>query len=274
MLPDQTSGKPASYSIPLVDDQGAAIAATGVTWKLFDELGDELSTGAGTIASGAAEFTIPQGNLTLNPSVTSAGRELVVYAATATAGTFEIRNYFILLSPAPLVRMVNSFVTYLEALNLRRSFASTMNGWDAALDDTKRSAALAHAFSTISRMRFNIPFTDGQSVAQNYAAYGTGEDVPFGYTRRVRLINLTEAQFDELPEQFKYAVRRAQMVEADNLLGGNKIEAKRRDGIISETIGESSMFFSSKPYLHTPVCKEAYRLLQPYIEYEFKVGRG
>lgn len=119
-------------------------------------------------------------------------------------------------------------------------------------------------------MIYKIPFIDPMIHASSYAAYGTGTDLPFDYARRIRIRNLNETQFNALPSKFTRAIKRAQLIEANIILGGDVVGKKRQDGIISETIGESSAFFNSKPYLNLPISRQSYEELRTYIL--FKVG--
>jgi hypothetical protein len=271
-----TSGRAATFAIPALDDAGQAIAATAAEWALYDDRG--LPIAAGPVSSfvagaDAAAFRIEAEHLTLAADIPSAGREIVVSFETAD-GPVEARDFFVLVASRPLVVMVNSFMSYAEALSVRSSFGPTLDGWDVTSSLTMRQGALAEAFERIARMIFAISHLDPMTHASSYAAYGTGADEPFDTTRRLRLRSLTVEQFDALPDQFRRAVKRAQLMEANVLLGGDAVGKKRQDGVISETIGESSIFFSSKPYLNLPVSRQAFEELKRYVVLQFGVLRA
>ena len=57
-------------------------------------------------------------------------------------------------------------------------------------------------------------------------------------------------------------------------LGGDVIGKRRQEGILSETTGESSMMFNSRPALDLPICRAAYRELAGYIYRRVGLVRG
>jgi hypothetical protein len=141
-------------------------------------------------------------------------------------------------------------------------------------DVTTRSSALADAFERLLRMSFKVPFLDAMTHASNYAAYGDGTDTPFGLCGRVKLRGMSVESFDLLPAGFLRAIKRAQLIEANVILGGDVVGRKRQDGILSETIGESSASFSDKPFLNLPISRQAYEELRRYIVIRIGVARG
>jgi hypothetical protein len=88
------------------------------------------------------------------------------------------------------------------------------------------------------------------------------------------MITQTLSDWNTYPPRFQNALKRAQMLEANSILGGNQIADKRRDGIISETIGESKIFLNNRPPLRTPVTREALEALYGYLYYQSRVGRA
>lgn len=276
MQGSRTAGQASTFTVPVADDAGEKIVATSASWELFDDRGVSLDAGAVADfdpASDTLSFDVDADALALSPGAISQGREIVVYLTTAT-GEIELRDYFLLVSNRPLQPMVNSFLTYAEALAVRSTFGPTLDGWDAVTDRETRSSALADAYERLNRMVYKVPFVDPMSHASSYAAYGTGTDMPFDFARRVRLRGLTLSQFDQLSPSFVKAIKRAQMIEANIILGGDAVGKKRQDGIISETIGESSAFFSSKPYLNLPITRQAYEELRRYIIFNIGMVRG
>lgn len=277
MLANRTAAQPSSFTIPIVDAAGVKIEATSASWELFDERGNSLDAGAVADFDPAKDyvtFEIAGDKLSLPGATPSAGREIVVALATSD-GEIEVRDYFLIVASRPLALMENSFVTYAESLGVRQGFGPILNGWDATLDVTSRGQALAEAFERLLRMSYKVPFLDWQSrVPSDYAVFGDGTDLPWDYTRRVRLRGMSVADFDQLPPDFVKAIKRAQLLEADIILGGDVVGRKRQDGIISETIGESSTYFSSKPYLNLPVSRQAYEEIKRYVTLKIGVARA
>jgi len=272
MLANRTADQPSKFTIPAVDDGGNPITASAAGWELFDERGTLITSEVvAGYAGGDVSFEIPANHLTLAPSETSSGRELVVILTTA-GGDIELRDYFLVVSNRPLSVMENSFLTFTEAMRYRAEFAS-LDGWDVASRD-RQSAALAEAYRRLCRMAFKVPGANLDGTNVNKANYGTGTDEGWFWGSRVRIATLTSAQFDALPPTFRHALKRAQMAEANVLLGGDPVGKKRQDGIVSETTGESSMFFQSRPYLNLPISRQAYEEVRRYVYLRVGLARG
>jgi hypothetical protein len=217
-------------------------------------------------------FEIEAASLTLPVDVTSSGREIVVSLTQSDGDETEIRDYFVLVASNPLAVAFNTFVTYPEALRYRTEFGS-LDGWDVAPRE-RQQAALIEAYRRLCRVSFRVPGAslDGSNVDR--ANYGTGTDSGWFWGSRVRISTLNQAQFDALPATFRHAVKRAQMAEANVLLGGDPVGAKRQAGIVSETTGESSMFFQSRPYLNLPVSRQAYEEIKRYVSLRIGINRA
>lgn len=277
MLANRTASQPSTFTISVLDDAGVIVPAVSASWELFDARG--VSIAAGAIAdfdpiADSVTFQVDASDLALPDGSSSVGREIVVFLTDSASETTELRDYFLVVSSQPLALMQNSFITYPEALALRGEFAQ-LPGWDAN-ERTAQAAALAQAHRNICRMSFKVPGHNGSADNQKKAYWGTGAESIF-YDRggrRVRVSTLTLEEFDALPEKFARALKRAQIAEADALLGGNPIADKRKAGIISETIGETSAFFQSKPYLNLPITRAAYEEVQRYVYMKIGVERS
>lgn len=272
MLTNRTADQPSRFTVQAADDLGNPIVATTAGWELFDERGTSITSGTvAGYAGGAVTFDVAAEHLTLADGETSSGRELVVTLDTAE-GDIEIRDYFIVVSRNPLAIAQNSFVTYPEALRFRAEFGS-LNGWDANARD-RHMSALAEAYRRLCRMSFKVPGANMDGTNVNKANYGTGTDSGWAWGSRVRVSTLDQAGFEALPPKFQHAIKRAQLAEADVILGGDPIGDRRKAGMISETIGESSGFFQSRPYLNLPISRQAYEEVKRYVYLSIGVLRG
>jgi hypothetical protein len=56
---------------------------------------------------------------------------------------------------------------------------------------------------------------------------------------------MTEDLFAQYPEAFREALKRAQVVEANQILTGDGYASRRKAGLMSESVGESSMMFKA-----------------------------
>lgn len=274
MLADRTASQNSTFTIQNADSAGVKIDALSASWELFDERGNSIDAGVVADFNSAIDFItfeIEGVSLTLPEGEVAAGRELVVTLLDTNNDEREIRDYFVLVSPTPLAVTSNSFVTFPEALAIRRSFGA-LDGWDAN-DPGRQQSALVEAHRRLCQMGFSVPGYTGNKANQKSAAYGTGSDDAFHSSANVRLATLSLSEFDTLPEAFRKAVKRAQMAEANVLLGGDPIVDKRKSGLISETVGESSAFFQSKPYLNLPISRQAYEEVRRYIRLRVSIKR-
>lgn len=92
-----------------------------------------------------------------------------------------------------------------------------------------------------------------------------------------RLGDLTSALIDEIESEQPRVYRkllRAQMIEANFLLGGNPIEDRRRSGLLSDSSGESAQFFRTTKPLILPICREAAAELRGIISFTKSLGRS
>jgi len=278
MLSNRTASQPSRFIISILDAEGVRIPAVSASWGLFDEQGVQIDAGAIVDFNPAEDFVsfdVDATALSLPADAVNAGREIVVYLTGATGDQIEVRDYFLVVSSQPLAVMTNSFVTYPEALAIRTEF-STLLGWDG-VDRDQQCRALAQAFRNLCRMSYKVPGYNGTIDNQDKAYWGLGSDEGIFWDRggrRVRVSTLTPEEFSLLPAAFKRALKRAQLAEASVLLGGDAIGDKRRAGLISETVGESSAFFDSKPYLNLPISKQAYQEVQRYVYLKVGIRRA
>lgn len=263
MIANVSAGTDARLTIATVDDAGNAILGVSATWSLYDQYGDIVTTGPvdSYADNTSVTFEIDKQYITIDSN--TEGREIVVFVKDADGDVTEVRDYFLIVNNTPLEIMVNSCMTYAEALAVRTDFGE-LAGWDAADADT-RAAAMRQAFAHLSRIRFKVP------GVSRFNHVHTDELYTKSY---FHLQRATRIDWDESNADFRRCMKRAQLQEANNLLGGDPIGKKRAEGIISETIGESSMFFRSTPYLNLPISRQAYDEVKGYITLRVDIARA
>ena len=84
---------------------------------------------------------------------------------------------------------------------------------------------------------------------------------------------LAATQYAQLPERFKLALRKAQVTEADNILGDDVLGAKREAGIILDSVGQTKQMFRNTKPLDMPVSKRALRFLSYFLVFNRTIGR-
>lgn len=140
----------------------------------------------------------------------------------------------------PLTVGVNSYQTEAEATALLEEVFG-MNAYKAASPEDQ-SAALINAYHVINTMTF---------ADKNGEYYNLGD--------------LDAAGLAALEPGFLKALRIAQLIEANELMDPNSIHYKRLDGLMSETIGESSMMFRPGNINNYPITRRSMMFLRNYV---------
>lgn len=243
--------------VPVPDD------AVSYTWRLVDQGESEISpmtTSAPvpgdpeiTLQIVAELNTLPDGQLRMLRSV-----EVYFFNGTNTS---KVTVEYLVEADQTLVVNVNTFQTYGESL-LGSYDLFGLTGWGMA-SKQERMNALVAARRNIAELRFRYVFDSYQNIVE--PTVGVSD-----------LTLISQANWDALPADFKAALKRAQILEADYLLTGgeSELDAKRRSGIISETIGESSMFMRSSKPLERSVCKRAMKELSKYVLNRVRITRS
>lgn len=248
--------------IPLNDRYGNQLDVTSVEYRLTDQNGAELvvRTALTDFVAGSAEATIEflAGVNQLAVGAVSEIRSVELFLNVG-GNTVIINSAYVLEVADPLIVGVNSFQSFAGAQHTASQIPN-IGGWVAA-DEKEQIVALIEARRSICRLKFYLVGL----ASVNARAGGVAE---------YDLQDLTATEFASLDENFKSALRLAQVVEADAILGGDSVNARRQEGMVLETIGEvKQMFRSSKP-LELPVCRRALGYLSRYISFSKGVGRA
>lgn len=278
---------PAGTQVPvnfaLVDPTGAAVTATALSFRIEDADGVELvpATPLALPAAGQPAVVVAPASANTLASGVIAGGRVVKLTITTAAGSLEQEAVYVLRAASGLVLFQTSFQSYAGALVVASGLPDIAAFPSAARPD--QELALQLAFRRLSAMAYNfrhhaVPVTDPQS----YLFWGAWEDAPWsdwgGLCWRQWWTNLlpemwplmTAEIFGHYPQAFRDGLMRAQVYEADAVLsalanGGLTPAAKRDAGILSETVGESSMMFRPGRPLTTPVCPQAMREIRAYL---------
>lgn len=255
------AGQDVTLSIQLVSDDGTPIVASAVEYRLLNQDDVEL-----IVKTPLATFnpSDPEAVVTISAaqnSLVSAVRELRVVELflTTDSGVIALSSEYIVESTTILVSGVNSFQSYNAALMVGFE-TPNIEAWNEATKGARINALIA-ARRNIGKLY--LRYVGDSEMTRIISPFDDGS-----------ITSLTALQFDELPDEMKDAVRRAQVIEADYLLGGDPNGDIRRAGVMSSTVGESSQFFrTAKPY-EGPVCKRVYQELSKYIVRINRIGRA
>lgn len=268
------AGSQPTITVPApVDAAGAVIPTTGVDYAIFNEKREEVKARAPLTgySTGGAEINVKVEytyNL-LDADVTRALRRIEVYFGVEFGDERVISSTYVVQAADVLSLMVNSFQTLDEA-ELTAMDLPALLGWSAATDQDKLGA-MASAYDNMCRLSFKyLTEADIQAldVTTDVDRYGR----PYYYVPSMRTAGVDA--WNDFTANFQRALRRAQVVEADILLAGDPVGDKRRQGIITETIGESKIFLSPKPALQFPVSRACLDQLQGFIYRSARIARA
>lgn len=250
-------GQSVTLAIPLSDEGGEHISATSVEKRIVDQSGTELvvKTVLAGFTSGDAQaiVAIPASVNSLN-SASGLKRELriVELYLTTDSGVTKISHEYVIEAASVLELGVNSFQTYHEGVLLSLDIPNLQDFGDASRQS--RISALIAAWRSIGRL--HLRHVDDNDMTRLITPWAESGNVT----------ELTAEQFELLPSKMKSAIRRAQIIEANHLLGrASEANTLREQGVIAATVGESSQYYmQSKPY--DGICgKDTLRELSKYI---------
>ena len=242
-------------TLPFKNAEGGTVEPTALDYRVVDETGTEVvaltNIPVFTATDGQYELTIDAADNALATDVIRGFRK-VELRITVSTDIFWVRDAYILEVSAPLQANKNSFQTYDEALLNARGLAN-LEGWDAATVE-HRVAAMSQAYDYMGSFAYKFTYNDE-----------TYEDV--------RLSDVTDENWTNLVAKQKADFQKAQIIQANYLLGGNPIEKDIDEGLQSSTIGEVSQFYRPRPTLSLPVCRDALKLIGRYVDWAPRIAR-
>jgi hypothetical protein len=239
------------YNIPMASSEVTSDELVSVAWTL-DRIAPVDPTNTVQVTGSFTAVANPDGVITLPASLGTDPRQgwrLTYVFTTNTATTFTYTDEFMIEAMDTLVKGFNSFMSYMEAMLTAEDMFDISHFKLANKED--QIAALASAYGVLCTM----VYADRNGDHYNIAEYDA-------------------TKLDELEPAFMLALRKAMIVEANEMLDNNSIYYKRQDGIMSETIGESSMMFRPGNILNFAVTKRSMTLLNNYVVIRARLYRG
>lgn len=263
MLPTYQHGTEATVTVPFPTVDGADIEPTAVRYTVTDEAGGEIvaSSTVAVPSTSTVEITVPSASNLVPTTAIRAMRVVTVTFVTA-AGEYTAIARYAVQKASLLVPMTNSFQTLDQAL-LTRLDLPPLDGWDMA-EEAQQIPAMVTAHDRMCRLSYRY------RLGQDAVAYEATDP----YWSVIDIRDRTPQDFASWPEDFKTALRRAQIYEADQILKGDPVGEKRRLGIVSESIGEAKMFFNARPPLRLALCEQAIDILSPHLLTRRRIGRA
>lgn len=232
---------------------------------------DWTNISGSNIGNGEVTVVVNGSYNTLSDDVKTEARvvELKIDISSPVLTTLVFSDEYIVKASGPsLVLMKNSFQRYTDALALASELSTDLTYWDNASTD-ERVSAMSTAFYQLSRMTYNV-YEDSEDWGMKQRA-GYGLDLGGNITK---LHEYSAEEFNNLPPSFIQAIRIAQIIDADERLGGfGTASQERQDDVVLRKIGESSTMFRTSPRLRLTVSRRALERLKGYIVYSKRTAR-
>lgn len=287
------AGTAVTLSVPLQDRSGNALDVASVEYRVIDQAGGEkvARTALSDFTPGDTEAMvsvpadvnqiagIPEniGYNQIDQFNPREARTVELFLIDAAGNTTILAKSYALEPSDVLIVGLNSFQTLTQA-DLLSLEIPNVSGW-AAASEHEKITALIEARVRICQLRFtligsNINFGQDNLNYVPEGSWPTPYAGPGMFMFNGNLALMTPANFVRLPPRFKTALSKAQVAEADAILGGDPVETRRQEGMILESIGESKQMFRSAKPLDLPVSRRALKYLSPFVTFSKHIGRG
>lgn len=271
------SGSSVTIDIGLTHEDGSSIDASSVLYALYDEndvaLITEVALSTFVYGDATVSILIPGVNNVLGVGKVANSRRLSVKAVTALGDIVQFDEIYIINGNSALIYMLNSYQTIQEA----ELTAFTMANIDYFNSSTssEKIVALTEAYSRLGMITYSIDYNYLGGTVDYITEFNTGASgAPMSqFGRRSVIVDklnlLPNTYISLLPSVFLTKLKIAQVIEANNILGGEDDRS-----VVSEKIGESTTSWRQSKPLSLPVSRRALESLTGYLYYGSKLGRG
>lgn len=255
-------GSQVTLLVPLVDESGNALVPTSpmtVNFWVLDENDQEVQASRSVVVSaGSSDVTLAiDASANTLAETAKQGIRLVRLSMETATGIQLLAVPYVIEALNTLVELENSFQT--QSRSLLTAFNMTDVDSFLAASEREQKRALMMAFEGLKRLSYRV------TAGMDSLFWNRGETA-------IWIDELTDSEWGRLDDGFKQALRRAQVAEADYLLTVK--QDQRAQGIVSETVGESSVTFREQKALNFAVSEKALRHLSGYVSYTVKTTRG
>lgn len=221
----------------------------------------------------------------IDPSTITAGmidsffvresRTVELFVTDAAGNTVLLTKTYALEPAETLIAGLNSFQSFSQAELVALDIPQLI-GWNGA-NEKDKIAALIEARLQICQLRFSL-LNSNVNFGQDNLNYVPEGSYPTPYAGMFmfngNLALITPSNFVKMPPRFRLALCRAQVAQADAVLGGDPVDVRRKEGLILESIGEVKQMFRGGKPLDLPVSKRALKYLSPFVSFSQRIGRG
>lgn len=264
------AGNDVTLTVPLVDDNDNAIAPDAISWRLLDELENQILPPEALLIppDNFVNITVLAAQNTLPAGVKLAARTVELTFVTATDHIYKRVSYG--LHPAQRLEvLVNSFQTLTQA-ELESSLMPGLDGWLTASEDEK-IMAMGEAYRRLTRIGYFVRWPrdpDAQNTISWWNVRNT--QIPARFWQFMKM----DRFMTYYPEDFRAALRKAQVSEADDILNKDQTRELREAGVISEEIGQSRVEFRDAKPLDLGIARRTLRYLDGYVNMRLTLTRS
>ncbi|BBI61678.1 hypothetical protein [Vreelandella sulfidaeris] len=255
----------AGQSFSLTLDLSLVTSPTSATYGITDQAGVILVTDTTLpVTPTDTSVSIPI-DATLTNLEAGARRKMLVITLVVTNDEVlreKIVERVVVQDLSTLTIPGESFQSVNEAA-LRSMDIPQVSNWESASYE-ERHKALIEAAYRIKKIRFDLD----RDVEASFPEFDLEEGEHL-------FDDMTQADFALLPAKFIDDLTAAQILEADDILGyGSSAASKRQEGILSDSVGETSQMFRTGKPVTTEVCSRAYRQLNRWMSARWSICRG
>lgn len=256
MISVYPAGQAITHRFELIDGQGLPVSVQNGSGShtLYDDAGTVISGPTPFDTSGDpdyADVTIAAAQHQVDPGDSRAFRRLVFSFDSTDGSHYESTIVYIIEASNMLEVGLNSFAQY-GTLMIEAQNSLELTALHGA-SEREQVGALINAYYNIANLSVNN-LSDDDEVTST--------------------MDLTASDIAGLDTAAMKALIRAQIIEANSVLGGNPVEDRRRMGLISDSAGESAHFFRTTKPLELPVSKATALALRGYLTWSKRLGRA
>lgn len=264
-LQNYTPGFAITLKVALADEAGSPLVPAGLSYRILDEAEAVLQAWTNldltAVVDGAVLVTIPAPLTVLAAPALRGIRTVELQVATDTS-VIELSASCLLQASTALAFGINTLQNYAQAQLLAEDFSDIqIQGWVGTASRDDREKALIQAYERLLQLRVVPDMDDEQNRITDWVGPAT-------------LRNMTPEQIGKLSPRMLAAFKKAQLVEADEILNGDPVITARQNGLMSMTVGESSQFFRSSKPLDLPVSPRALKFIERWVRFSARIGRA
>jgi hypothetical protein len=245
MYPHLPAQKNVKTTFEFVDAEGIALSTPliSASYSVTDEDDVEVDSGTLSAEERSGEQHVVTTDATFNQlsiNTVRGLRSIILSVIDADNVEVEIIKRYYIESSQTIKAGLNSIVSFSKVLILVPDIP-LLEGWEGALSDKDRKAALVEAYERLGRFKLNDKFEEN-----TIATYD-----------EITLLELDSRMIQDFAK--------AQIIEANALLGGEPHHDKRLQGVMSESAGESTTFYRSGTALSRGISAKAYAYVAKYL---------